>query len=57
MISAVGIVVQRMRDDVRAGRAREDDLIHDAGVLLGAALYTPYRPLMETRDVRTSRSF
>ncbi|BDL39013.1 hypothetical protein [Methylorubrum sp. GM97] len=57
VISAVGIEVQRMRDDVRAGRAREDDLIHDAGVLLGAALYTPYRPLMETRDVRTSRSF
>ncbi|MEH3146430.1 MAG: hypothetical protein PGN34_14020 [Methylobacterium frigidaeris] len=53
VLGAAGIEIQRMQSDVRAGQAREDDLIHDAGVLLGAALSTPYRPLMETRDVRT----
>ena len=54
VISAVGIEIQRMQAAVAAGRAREDDLLHDAGTLLGAALSTPYRPLTETRDVRTS---
>lgn len=54
VLGAVGIEIQRMRDDVRAGRAREDDLIRDAGVMLGAALSTPYRPHQETRDVRNS---
>ncbi len=54
VISAVGIEIQRMQADVRAGRASEDEVIHDAGILLGAALSTPYRPLMETRDVRIS---
>lgn len=52
VLGAVGIEVQRMRDDVRAGRAREDDLIRDAGILLGAALSTPYRPLMESSNDR-----
>ncbi|KTS39505.1 hypothetical protein NS228_05015 [Methylobacterium indicum] len=54
VLGAVGIEVQRMQADVRAGRAREDDLIRDAGVLLGAALSTPYRPRQENRDVRNS---
>jgi hypothetical protein len=54
VISAVGIEIQRMQADVRAGRATEASLIRDAGVLLGAALSTPYRPLMENRDVRNS---
>lgn len=44
-----------MQAAVAAGRASEDDLIRDAGVLLGAALSTPYCPLTETRDVCTSR--
>lgn len=52
VISAVGIEIQRMQADVRAGRAREDDLIRDAGILLGAALSTPYRPLMENSNDR-----
>ncbi|KMO22331.1 hypothetical protein [Methylobacterium platani] len=54
VISATGIEIQRMQADVRASRAREDDVIRDAGVLLGAALSTPYRPHQENRDVRTS---
>ncbi|MET7242346.1 hypothetical protein ABZT49_03170 [Methylobacterium sp. EM32] len=54
VLGAVGIEIQRMRDDVRAGRAREDDLIHDAGVMLGAALSTPYRHHKENRDVRNT---
>ncbi|SFV16810.1 hypothetical protein SAMN02799631_06529 [Methylobacterium sp. 174MFSha1.1] len=40
-----------LQDDARAGRASEGDLIHDAGVLLGAALSAPYRHMKETRDV------
>ncbi|KQT46416.1 hypothetical protein ASG52_11790 [Methylobacterium sp. Leaf456] len=52
VLGAVGIEIQRMQADVRAGRAREDDVIHDAGVLLGAALSTPYRPLMESSNDR-----
>ncbi|MET7244864.1 hypothetical protein ABZT49_16020, partial [Methylobacterium sp. EM32] len=51
VLGAVGIEIQRMQADVRAGRAREDDLIHDAGVMLGAALSAPYRHMKETRGV------
>lgn len=52
VLGAVGIEIQRMQADVRAGRAREDDVIRDAGILLGAALSTPYRPLMESSNDR-----
>jgi hypothetical protein len=52
VLGAVGIEIQRMQADVAAGRAREDELIRDAGVLLGAALSTPYRPLMESSNDR-----
>lgn len=54
MCAAAGIEISRIKADVRAGRATEASLIRDAGILLGAALSTPYRPLTETHDVRTS---
>ncbi len=47
MCSAAGIEIQRIKADVRAGRATEASLIRDAGILLGAALSSPYRPLTE----------
>jgi hypothetical protein len=55
MVSAAGIEIQRMREDVHAGRETEDRLMRDAATLLGAALSTPYRPLPECRDVSLSR--